>query len=241
MGAMSVEDRREREEQAPRTAGRRGGSLLASLERHDPFWGPQALILIAILLDLTLSTRVTIGPFWLLPALELVALLGLMGSSTSRDLRYHPGRRRFSLAIIGVVSAANSVSLILLCRLLINGGKESGRALIGSGMVLWATNVLLFAVWFWQLDRGGPVARKLGEPDPPDFMFVQMANPDVAPPRWEPSLGDYLYTSFTNATAFSPTDTMPLTLMAKLLMAAQALTALVTIGLVVARAVNILQ
>jgi hypothetical protein len=223
-----------------RAARRDGHSLLARLDRLDPFWGPQALILGAILLDLTLSTRVTLGPFWLLPALEMVALLGLMGSSM-RGLVNHPIRRRVSLALIAVVSAANSVSLILLCKLLIDGGKTSGRALIGSGMVLWVTNVLLFAVWFWQLDRGGPIARRAGDPDLPDFMFVQMANKEFARPDWEPTLIDYLYTSFTNATAFSPTDTMPLTVTAKMTMAAQSLTALVTVGLVVARAVNILQ
>jgi hypothetical protein len=230
----------ERRRRALRAADREGRSLGDRLDRLDPYWGPQVLILAAILLDLTLSTRVTLGPFWLLPALESLALLGLIGSST-RGLVNHPTRRLVSLALIAVVSAANSVSLILLCKLLIDGGKASGRALIGSGMVLWVTNVLLFAVWFWQLDRGGPIARRMGDPDLPDFMFVQMANKEFARPGWEPRLIDYLYTSFTNATAFSPTDTMPLTVTAKLTMAAQSLTALVTVGLVVARAVNILQ
>jgi hypothetical protein len=99
----------------------------------------------------------------------------------------------------------------------------------------------LFALWFWEIDRGGPVERALNQDAQPDFMFVQMSDgkPFVAP-DWKPSLSDYLYLSFTNATAFSPTDTMPLTAMAKWLMTAQSLTALVTVGLVVARAVNIL-
>jgi hypothetical protein len=236
------------EHDAAAAAQRGGDTILARLGRIDPFWGAQLLILGAILLDLTLSERITLGPFWLLPALEFVALAGLTGSTTApvrgpnghRALRLHPLRRRLSLGIIALVSAANIASLVLLCQLLIDGGKASGRALIGSGMVLWVTNVLLFAVWFWQLDRGGPLARKRGEADQPDFLFVQMANPDVAPRGWEPSLIDYLYTSFTNATAFSPTDTMPLTPTAKLLMTAQSATALVTVGLVVARAVNIL-
>jgi hypothetical protein len=132
------------------------------------------------------------------------------------------------------------VSLVLLCHYLLKGGKAGGRQLIGSGVVLWVTNVLLFGLWYWQLDRGGPLARWRGDKRRPDFLFVQMTEREYAPPDWEPGLIDYLYTSFTNATAFSPTDTMPLTAPAKLLMSAQALTALATIGLVVARAVNIL-
>jgi hypothetical protein len=100
--------------------------------------------------------------------------------------------------------------------------------------------VLLFALWYWQLDRGGPLARATQTETLPDFLFPQMTEPEYAPLDWKPGLVDYLYTSFTNATAFSPTDTMPLTATAKWLMSAQALTALATIGLVVARAVNIL-
>ncbi len=215
-------------------------ALGRELRRHDPFWAPQLLLAATILLDLSLTDQVTVGSRWLLPGLEGVALLGLVIASPHPRLRHSPLRRHLALGLIGVVSAANSASLVLLCRELIRGGPTNGRALIGSGIVLWVTNVLLFAVWYWQLDRGGPLARASGEPDLPDFLFVQMGQPDYAPPGWEPGVIDYIYTSFTNATAFSPTDTMPLTPTAKLLMTAQSLTALVTIGLVVARAVNVL-
>jgi hypothetical protein len=153
-------------------------------------------------------------------------------------MRYAPGRRYAALGLIALVSAVNCVSLILLCHYLLRGRAESGRDLIGAGVVLWVTNVLLFGLWFWQLDRGGPLARRTS-PEPPDFLFPQMTEPKLVD-GWEPNLVDYLYVSFTNATAFSPTDAMPLSRTAKVLMAAQALTALVTIGLVVARAVNIL-
>jgi hypothetical protein len=107
-------------------------------------------------------------------------------------------------------------------------------------VVLWGTNVLLFAVWYWEMDRGGPVTR-FRHPDMlPDFQFPQMENPELAPKGWRPGFLDYLYTSLTNATAFSPTDTMPLTQTAKAVMGVQGVAALVTVGLVVARAVNIL-
>jgi hypothetical protein len=112
--------------------------------------------------------------------------------------------------------------------------------LIFAGVVLWVTNVLLFGLWYWELDGGGPLARMLKRRHHPDFLFVQMSSPEWAPKGWRPGLTDYLYLSLTNATAFSPTDTMPLTPSAKWLMGAQSLVALVTVGLVVARAVNIL-
>jgi hypothetical protein len=155
-------------------------------------------------------------------------------------MRHSPLRRHLAMLLTGAVSAANSVSLALLCHYLLRGGQAGGRPLIGAGMVLWLNNVLLFGIWYWQLDCGGPIARARQPDQPPDFLFVQMTERRFAPPDWRPRLIDYLYTSFTNATAFSPTDTMPLTPVAKALMAVQSLTALVTIGLVVARAVNIL-
>ncbi len=215
-------------------------SLGRRAERLDPYWRPQLVVGAAVLLDLSLSSKLTIGPTWLLPALEGVAMLALLAASPHPRMRHTPLRRHLSLAIIGFVSAANSVSLVLLCHYLLAGGKAGGRELIGSGIVLWVTNVLLFGVWYWQLDGGGPSARAAHPETLPDFLFVQLTEPRFAPPDWKPGLVDYLYTSFTNATAFSPTDTMPLTPIAKWLMTGQSLTALVTIGLVVARAVNIL-
>jgi uncharacterized membrane protein len=101
--------------------------------------------------------------------------------------------------------------------------------------------VLLFGLWYWELDRGGPGARARGERDFPDFLFPQMTADDMAPPDWEPTFVDYLYLSYTNATAFSPTDTLPLSRWAKLLMLVQSGVALATVALVIARAVNILQ
>ena len=214
--------------------------LRARVERFDPFLAPQLLLAGAILLDFALPNRLTIRPSWLLPTLEIVALLGLVSASMHPGARHSPLRRRIAIALIGLVSLVNIFSLILLCHYLLQGGKAGGRELIVAGIVLWVTNVLLFALWYWQLDRGGPVARASEQEQYPDFLFVQMTEPRHAPPAWQPGIIDYLYTSFTNATAFSPTDTMPLTAAAKILMSAQALTALLTLGLVVARAVNIL-
>jgi hypothetical protein len=212
------------------------------LDRYDPYWGGQLVLAGAILLQLSLSDSLTVGPYWLLPATETAALVALEIASPHPRLRHNPLRRHLALTLIGIVSAANAYAVVMLVHYLLSGGKVTGRSLIGSGIVLWVTNVLLFGVWFWQLDGGGPAGRRLKRKPHPDFLFPQMTDDakGFAPRGWRPTLLDYLYTSLTNATAFSPTDTMPLTPMAKGMMAGQSLVALATIGLVFARAVNIL-
>ena len=197
----------------------------------------------AILLGLILPTELTLGPSWLLPSIEGALLIGLAGVSPHPTVRHHPRRRQFAIGLIGLVSAVNIFSLVGLCYHLINQpAHNNGRILIASGAALWLTNILLFGIWYWEMDRGGPADREGMVDCPPDFLFPQMTDDarQWCPPDWRPGLVDYLYVSFTNATAFSPTDTMPLTPIAKWLMSAQALTSLVTVGLVVARAVNIL-
>jgi len=214
--------------------------LATALSRVNPYWAPQLIVACAILLDLALPGKLTVGPTWLLPAVEGVLLIALVLASPHPVLRHSPLRRSVAIGLIGLVSLVNIVSLVLLCHYLLHGGRVGGRRLILAGIVLWVTNVLLFGLWYWELDRGGPLERANRTGTQPDFLFPQMTDPRWAPSGWMPGLVDYLYTSFTNATAFSPTDTMPLTPIAKWLMSVQSLAALVTIGLVVARAVNIL-
>jgi hypothetical protein len=210
------------------------------LERGDPYWPAQLTVAVVIALNLVLPERVTVGPTWLIASVAGALLVALVVITPARAAVHVHSVRWFALIVIGLVSLANLISLGLLVHFLITGGRTGGEALIRSGVVLWATNVLLFAVWYWELDRGGPVARFLHPDVLPDFQFPQMENPQFAPPGWRPGFIDYLYLSLTNATAFSPTDTMPLTQTAKAVMATQSIAALLTIGLVVARAVNIL-
>jgi hypothetical protein len=214
--------------------------LQVAFERLDPFWGPQLVVAGALALDVSLPKKLTIGPSWLLPGVEGLLLVTFVAASPHPRMRHSELRRSIAMGLIGLVSAVNIFSLIELCRFLLHGGKAGGHALVLAGVVLWVTNVLLFGLWYWELDRGGPLERAADPDRPPDFMFPQMTEPKLGPPGWMPGLIDYLYVSFTNATAFSPTDAMPLTQIAKVLMASQALAALVTVGLVVARAVNIL-
>lgn len=214
--------------------------MRARVERGDPFWPSQLSVAVAIALNLVLTEKVTVGPTWLLPSIEGALLAVLVIVVPRRATEHSTGRRWLALAVIGFVSLANIASVALLVHYLVNGGTANGHELIMSGAVLWATNVLLFAVWYWELDRGGPVARFLDPDALADLQYPQMENPQLAPEGWRPGFGDYLYTSLTNAMAFSPTDTMPLTQTAKLMMSVQSIAALLTIGLVVARAVNIL-
>jgi len=152
----------------------------------------------------------------------------------------HPRRRRVAITLTALVSAANVYSLYELAHLLLHSHVESGRELIGSGVLIWLTNFLVFSLWYWELDRGGPGKRAAGHDLAPDFLFPQMNDDAVLPKQWRPRFLDYLYVSLTNAAAFSPTDTMPLSHAAKSVMGLQSLVSVVTVGLIISRAVNIL-
>src|SRR5437868_1922562 len=234
---MSAHPRLRGEAERARLLVERGERRFAA---RDPFWPAQLAALAAIALYVALPQQLTAGPKGLLPALEGVLALALIVAMPNPAMRYSPWRRRFAIALIGLVSAANLASLALLIHYLLGGGNVGGEQLVMSGVVLWATNVLIFGLWFWELDRGGPIARAMNPAAQPDFLFPQMTEPRFAPPGWMPGFVDYLYLSLTNATAFSPTDTLPLSRSAKALMGVQSLAALVTLGLVVARAVNVL-
>ena len=178
---------------------------------------------------------------WVLPALEVVLLIPLAIGSRYRHHTESARARILAVALIAVITIANLYSLVLLAYYLIHGGKAEGHQLILSSIFVWLTNVTIFGLWFWELDRGGPGARTApNSEDPPEFLFPQMQNPNLVPKGWRPVFFDYLYVSLTNATAFSPTDTMPLSIRAKALMAVQAVASLLTVALVAARAVNIL-
>jgi uncharacterized membrane protein len=206
----------------------------------ESFWPVQLALLVAIGLQIGLPARLTAGPSWLVPTLEGVLVIGL-SLATPRQLEHeHTGRRRVAIALTAFVSAANIFSLVELSHLLLHHRVENGPELIVSGVLIWLTNFLIFALWYWELDRGGPGRRAAGHDGPPDFLFPQMNDDRVQPRYWRPQFFDYLYVSLTNAAAFSPTDTMPLTLKAKGVMGMQSIVSLVTIGLIVSRAVNIL-
>jgi uncharacterized membrane protein len=205
-------------------------------------WPVAVTMLVAIALQLALPDRLALQSRWLLPGLEFALLIGLIVASPVRLNRESVVLRIASLTLAALLSVANGWSASLLIIGLMHGTEgNDADALLSTGAAIWLTNIIAFAVWYWQFDRGGPAARAHARRRLPDFQFVQMQNPDLTHPDWEPEFVDYLYLSFTNATAFSPTDVMPLSRWAKLTMLAQSLISLVTVALVIARAVNILK
>lgn len=208
----------------------------------EAFWPAQATVLAAIGLQLSLPPRLTVGPSWLIPALEGALLLGMLIFIPNQVEDEHPRRRRVALGLTALVTVANIYSLGALTHFLLHSQPKTGegRELIIAGTLIWLTNFLIFALWYWEMDRGGPGKRAAGHDGPPDFLFPQMSDDRIEPKEWRPRFIDYLYVSLTNATAFSPTDTMPLSPAAKSTMGVQSLVSLVTIGLIVSRAVNIL-
>jgi hypothetical protein len=201
-----------------------------------------ALIAVAIYLQLALPSRLVIHPSWLFPLLEGVLMLVLIAANPVRISRTSSSLRAVSVALIALISLANAWSSGELIKELINGtAGDNASLLLSRGASVYFTNVIVFALWYWEWDRGGPVPRHLGTDRYPDFLFPQMTQSGLAAPSWQPTFLDYFYVSFTNATAFSPTDTMPLTRWAKMLMLVQSGIALLTVAFVVARAVNILK
>jgi hypothetical protein len=177
---------------------------------------------------------------WLLPVVpELLLLLPLAWHRPRRRLEQLGQRRTVAIGLLGFVSLANAVLLLAVIASLLRGDEKSGAQLLLKAITVWATNVIAFGLWFWAFDRGGPVRRLRPNPPPPDFQFPQMENPQLAAPDWQPELVDYLYVSYTNSIAFSPTDSMPLSRWAKLLMLVESALSSTTLLLVAARAVNI--
>jgi uncharacterized membrane protein len=224
----------ERSPERPRRPRAAWGRPAAS----EPRWQARLAIVVAALLYLTLPSRYTLGPVWLFPSLEMLVLVVLIVGIPTR--LGQTWTRVVAIGLIAILNLANFVSLALLVERLLHGKNVLGTELLYSSISIWVTNVIVFALWYWELDRGGPDERRRANHPEPDFLFPQMVTPGCALESWTPVFVDYLYVAFTNATAFSPTDTMPLTPWAKMLMLVQSVVSLLTITLVAARAVNIL-
>jgi hypothetical protein len=197
----------------------------------------------AIGLQVAVPDRLAVfRPSWIMPALQGVLFIAIAVANPGRINRKSTVLRTLGLLLAALISFANAWSVVGLTVGLVRGteGENAGPLLVTGG-VIWLTNVIVFGLWYWEFDRGGPAARALGIRQYPDFQFVQMTSPELAPPDWEPAFADYLYLAFTNATAFSPTDVMPLSRWAKLAMTLQSVISVVTVALIVARAVNILK
>lgn len=231
---------------------------LMAIHRHAAdFWMARASVGVIAALQLATINNLAIGPQWLAPALEIALLIPLsIGTawtqSMARDAttdqhwavvaRARRLIRAAALVLTALISLMNIVAVCDLVRLMLSGhAHRTGATLLLDAMNLWITNVMVFALWFWSIDRGGPASRGVTKCGPTDFLFPQLRlGPPECPPNWSPGYLDYLYVAFTNATAFSPTDTLPLTAYAKLLMMFESAVSLLTIALIVGRAISIM-
>ena len=212
----------------------------------EPRW-PVALavstfVVLTVVLRALEPDRQSLGPQWLIPAAEIVMLALLLAADPTRAISRRHWLRPLALGSVALLAVAILVSTAKLINDLIQGGAvdNSGGTLLASGFLIWAGNVLVFGLLYWLLDSGGPLARYMHERPYPDFAFSQQLSPELAPPGWRPVYVDYLILGLTTSTAFSPTDVMPMRGWAKLMMGAQSIISLTVIGLVIARAVNVL-
>ena len=205
-------------------------------------WPMAGAVLAAMILILLLPKGERVGPAWLVPAIAGMLLVAVIVGDPGRIDRRSRTVRVLSIGLVAVLVLNSLWATGQLIDALINGGPETDSAedLLAAGTVVWISNCLAFALLYWELDSGGAAARAHNMADQVDFAFPQQINPDLAPAGWHPRFVDYLYLGFTNATAFSPTDVLPLSAWAKLAMMAQSAISLTTVALVIARAVNVL-
>lgn len=215
------------------------------VQPHERRWPASLTVLVVLLLQLGLPVEMGGLPRYVIPAVEL-ALLVPVALSNPLTLERDSGVIRSLAVVLSVlVLAANALILLLLVRHVImhdTVGRMPPGSLVRAGILIWVTNVAAAAVAFWELDRGGPFARDPEHPREsrrPDLLFPQQTGiPGWDAERWRPGFGDYLFVAFTAATAFSPTDTLPLSFPAKLVTGLASAVSLVTVGILVARAVN---
>jgi uncharacterized membrane protein len=198
-------------------------------------------VLAAMVLTILLPGRLRLGPAWVLPLIEGLLLVTVIVADPVRISRRSRGLRLLSIVLVSALVLGALWSTVVLIDDLIHGGPETKSAadLLEAGTIVWVSNNIAFALLYWELDGGGAAARAHRTPTHHGFGFPQQLNPGIDSPDWRPRFIDYLYLGFTNATAFSPTDVMPLVPWAKITMAVQSLVSLAILGLVIARAVNV--
>ena len=206
-------------------------------------WPPAIAIVVFMALNIAiriwLPTDSPVRVPWLLPSVEALLLAALLAANPLNITRHARWLHRVAVSLVILLVLASLWSTVLLVYDLIKGigVTQAPSELLATGALVWLGNNISFGLLYWLMDSGGPIARSHHR-TPIDFAFTQHMSPELAPPGWRPVFLDYLHLGFTNATAFSPTDVMPLTLRAKYTMLVQSTVALALFGLIVARAVN---
>ncbi len=204
---------------------------------------PMALAMLATgFLRAWLPAQLRVGNRWLLLVIIVVVLGVLIIGDPGRIDRDRPWLRVLTVGMIGVITVANAASAVALAVDIVNGSAaftSNGKVLVASGSAIWLTTVIIFALWYWELDRGGPVARARGTAVPPSLVFPEMSNPDYVSTDWYPKFVDYFHFAFSTATSISPPDVSAIRPWMKLMMITEEATSLIVGVLVIARAVNI--
>jgi hypothetical protein len=217
---------------------------MTGTREHQRRWPASVAVLAVLGLQVVLPAQVAAGPRWLVPSLELALLVPIVATNPVRLSKETTALRVLALVLAGALGLVNVVHLAQLVVLVGSGEHADPRALVQAALFIWLTNVVTCALALWEIDRGGPYARDPGhhrDSRCPDLLFPQMTGvPGWDAGEWTPTFVDYLFVAFTAATAFSPTDTMPLSARAKLLITTTASVSLLTIAVVAAHAVNAL-
>jgi hypothetical protein len=208
----------------------------------EPRWPMAAAVVAVIVLTILLPSEQRLLPAGVLPVIEGFLLVALIAGDPGAIDRRSTLLRGLSIALVSILVVSALAGTTQLIDVLITGGSQTNSAsdLLEAGSIVWVGNVLAFALLYWELDGGGAAARLHHSRAQADFAFPQQMNPELAPVGWRPQFVDYLYLAFTNATALSPTDAMPIAAWAKLVMIVQSVSSLAILGLVIARAVNVL-
>lgn len=213
------------------------------IRRIESRWLVISTVVAAFVLLVLLPRRVWVFPIWVGCVLVSVLIVPMVAVSVSTDkARWLHIEGTATLVFISITGIALLDNLqFLLSQMVLGEVKLSGLTLLTSSVAVWAVNVLIFSLVYWRIDRGGPEARANQATPKPDWLFPQQTVPELAPSGWSPSFIDYFFLAFCTATAFSPTDGLPLTSRAKALMMLESVLSLATIITVLARAINILQ
>jgi uncharacterized membrane protein len=207
----------------------------------DPVWHVQILVVAAVIMQFILPQTFSAEPRQLIAIISFLLVIALSFTTPKAAVFQSIGRRINVIVLVALLGVANIYSLYRVANQLLEGKISNGRDLVLTALNIFLTNIVVFALLYWEMDGGGPGKRKIAKNNERDFLFPQHNLTDSESKKWIPTFVDYFYVSSTNAMAFSPTDAMPLSRRIKMLMLTQSIVSLTTIALIISRAVNILR
>jgi uncharacterized membrane protein len=207
----------------------------------DPVWHVQILVIAAVIMQFILPQTFSAEPRQLIAIISFLLVIALSFTTPKAAVFQSIGRRINVIVLVALLGVANIYSLYRVANQLLESKISNGRDLALTALNIFLTNIVVFALLYWEIDGGGPGKRKIAKNHERDFLFPQHNLTDTESKRWIPTFVDYFYVSSTNAMAFSPTDAMPLSRRIKMLMLTQSIVSLTTIALIISRAVNILR